>query len=211
MIDAVALRLERLPAPCARLARALAVLDGAASGTVAARLAGLDVRDTVEAAEALAAADHPAAARFVHPLVRSAVYAAIPAAERDELHGRAARLLAGADAPPEHVAAQLMRPSRARGEWAVEALRRAARAAWARGAPDAAAAFLQRAREEEMPDDERVAVLRELAAARDGDRGPGRLPVPVRGARPRHAPSGARRSPASSPARCSPRASSPTR
>ena len=48
VVDSVRLRLERLPEPCTRLARALAVLDGAASGTVAARLAGLDVRDTVD-------------------------------------------------------------------------------------------------------------------------------------------------------------------
>ena len=62
------------------------------------------------------------------------------------------------------------------GEWAVNALRRAARAAWARGAPDAAGAFLQRAREEEMPDDTRVDLLRELAATVTAVEGPAGFP-----------------------------------
>ena len=168
---------------CARLARALAVLDGAASGTVAARLAGLDVRDTVEAAEALAAADLVRDGAFVHPLVRSAVYAAIPAAERTELHARAARLLADADAPPERVAAQLAAGEPGAGEWAVEALRRAARAAWARGAPDVAARFLQRARAEDMPPAPAGRRAARARARRDRRRRPRRLPLPVRGAR----------------------------
>src|SRR3954469_16693929 len=176
VVESVTLRLERLPAPCARLARALAVLDGAASGTVAARLAGLDLRDTVQAAEALAAADLVQGGAFVHPLVRDAVYAAIPQAERAEAHARAARLLADAGAPPEPVAAQLMAGEPGEGEWAVEALRRAARAAWARGAADVAAGFLHRAREEEMPAALRVAVLRELAPAVTATEGPGGLP-----------------------------------
>ena len=57
VVDSLALRLDALPVACRALARALAVLDGAASGTVAARLAGLDVRATGEAAEALTRAD----------------------------------------------------------------------------------------------------------------------------------------------------------
>src|SRR5205823_11054446 len=111
-----------------------------------------------------------------HPLVRSAVYAAIPAAERAEAHAGAARLLADAGAPPEHVAAQLVAAEPGEGEWAVQALRRAARAAWARGAPDVAAGFLQRAREEEMSAETRVALLRELAPAVTATEGPGGFP-----------------------------------
>jgi DNA-binding CsgD family transcriptional regulator len=141
-----------------------------------ARLAGLDVRDTVEAAEALVAADLVRDGAFVHPLVRSAVQAAIPAAERAGLHGRAARLLADSGAPPEHVAAQLLAAEPGGGEWAVEALRRAARAAWARGAADVAAGFLRRAREEDMPGELRIAVLRELAPAVTATDGPAGFP-----------------------------------
>jgi DNA-binding NarL/FixJ family response regulator len=174
--DRVALRLGRLPGACGRLARALAVLDRAASGTVAARLAGLGVPETVEAAEALAAADLVRDGAFVHPLVRGAVYGAIPPGERAELHARAARLLGRAGAPPERVAAQIAAGEPGGGEWAVQALRRAARAAWARGAADVTAALLQRAREETMPAQLRVAVLRELAPAVSATDGPAGLP-----------------------------------
>jgi DNA-binding CsgD family transcriptional regulator/tetratricopeptide (TPR) repeat protein len=152
------------------------VLDGAAGGTVAARLAGLDVRDTVEAAEALAAADLVRDGAIVHPLVRSAVQAAIPAKERAELHARAARLLDDAGAPPERVAAQLMAGEPGGGEWAVQALRRAARAARARGAADVAAGLLLRAREADMPAELRIAVLRELAPAVTATDGPAGFP-----------------------------------
>ncbi len=77
VIDSIALRLDRLPAACTALARAMAVAG--AGGTIAARLAGLDVRGAVEAAEALAAADILRGDGFAHPLVQQAVYAAIPA------------------------------------------------------------------------------------------------------------------------------------
>ena len=62
-------------------------------GTIAARLAGLDVRGAVEAAEALTAADILRGDDFAHPLVRQAVYAAIGAGQRSELHAAAARLV----------------------------------------------------------------------------------------------------------------------
>ena len=61
--------------------------------------------------------------------------------------------------------------------WAAQALRTAAQAAWARGAPDVAAGFLQRAAEEELPREALVPVLRELARARIATGGPEGLPV----------------------------------
>ena len=131
----IALRLEALPPACTALAHAALSV---ANGTVAARVAGLDVATAVEAFEALARADIVRGDDFAHPLVREAVYAAIPAAERARLHLAAARLLTA----PEQVAAQLMAAGPGGGVWAVEALRTAARAAWARGAPDVAAEFL---------------------------------------------------------------------
>ena len=48
VVESVALRLEALPPACTALARALSV----ANGTVAARVAGLDVASAVEAFEA---------------------------------------------------------------------------------------------------------------------------------------------------------------
>jgi len=165
VIDSIELRLAALPAACVKLARALAVLDGP-SGTVAARLAGLDVRTAVEAFEALRAADLVRGETLAHPLVRAAVYEAIP--NRAELHAAAARLLTD----PEQVAAHLMAAGPGLGAWTVEPLRAAAARAWARGAPDEAAKLLSRAAEEEMPRAQLAAVLRELAQAEVAAFGP---------------------------------------
>ena len=86
----IQLRLGRLPAPAARLARAVAVLERAQLPRAAA-LAELDPAEAAEAADALVAAgilepERPLA--FVHPLVRAGVY--------EELAGRRAL----ARAPP---------------------------------------------------------------------------------------------------------------
>jgi DNA-binding CsgD family transcriptional regulator len=171
VIDSIAVRLDRLPAACTALARAMAVAG--AGGTIAARLAGLDVRGAVEAAEALAAADILRGDDFAHPLVQQAVYAAIGAGQRSELHAAAARLVSG----PERVAAQVMAAGPGGGVWAAQALRTAATAAWARGAPDVAATLLRRAAEEELPRDELVPLLRDLARALVAVEGPGGFPA----------------------------------
>ena len=71
-----------------------------AGGTIAARLAGLDVRGAVEAAEALAAADILRGDDFAHPLVQQAVYAAIGRGAARELHAAAARLVPGRSGSP---------------------------------------------------------------------------------------------------------------
>ena len=71
------------------------------------------------------------------------------------------------------------------GVRAARALREAADAAWARGAPETAVAYLRRATEEQLPRAELVPLLRELARALIATEGPGRLPRPARGARAR--------------------------
>ena len=171
VIESIALRLDALPPACGALARAIAVAES--GGTIAARLAGLDVRQAVEAAEALARADLLHGDGFAHPLVQQAVYAAIPAAERAELHAAAARLVSG----PERIAAHVMAGGPGGGVWAAHALRTAAQAAWARGAPEIAAGFLRRAAEEELPREALVPLLRELARALIATGGPEGLPV----------------------------------
>lgn len=171
VIESVALRLDRLPPACTALARAIAVAGS--GGTIAARLAGLDVRAAVEAAEALAAAGVLDGDGFAHPLIQQAVYAAIPAPRRAELHAAAARLVSG----PERVAAHVLAAGPGGGVWAARALRTAAAAAWARGAPDVAATLLRRAAEEDLPRDELVPLLRELARTLIATEGPGGLPV----------------------------------
>ena len=171
VVESISLRLEALPPNCVRLARAIAVAGS--GGTIAARLAGLDVRDTVEAAEALAKADILVGDGFAHPLVQQAVYASIPAAERAELHAQAAGLVTGA----ERIAAHVMAAGPGGGVRAARALREAAGAAWARGAPETAAAYLRRAAEEQLPRAELVPLLRELARALIATEGPGGFPA----------------------------------
>ena len=125
---------------------------GDSSGLPAvAALTGLDETTVARAAGELARADILRAETplgYVHPLVRDVVYLDVPAGERELQHGRAAEVLAGAGAPAEEVAAQLLHAPR-RGDGAtVELLRGAAGQAAQRGAPDSAIAYLERALDE---------------------------------------------------------------
>jgi DNA-binding CsgD family transcriptional regulator len=164
---AVGARLRRLPGSAAALARAVAVLDGAATLPLAARLADLSDAEAEHAAGALADAGllREDGAAFVHPIVRQAVYRELAPAERARAHERAARLHREEGAPRDRVAAHLLQAA-PRGEpWAVDALWAAARAALGRGAPAAAVAHLRRALAEPPPPERRAELLRELGAA----------------------------------------------
>jgi DNA-binding CsgD family transcriptional regulator len=176
VLDSVLARLRRMSPHAVRLAHALAVLDQGAQLRHAAALADLHVVDAVEAADELAWAEIVVAGdegpAFVHPLVRSAIYADVPAATRGELHLRAARMLAAEGEPPDRLVAHLV-PARSDG-WhvAVEALRAAAARAMAGGAPRTAVVCLRRALAEPPPAEDRtdvlVALARAEAAAGDG-------------------------------------------
>ena len=110
-----------------------------------ARLAGLEVDRAAEAADDLFAADLIAPERpprFVHPLLRAAVYDGLPAASRQNLHRRAAEILASNAAEPEVVAAHLLRCEPSRSTNAVKWLRAAAPLALRRGAPATAVSYL---------------------------------------------------------------------
>jgi DNA-binding CsgD family transcriptional regulator len=168
VLDSVLERLRRMSGAAMSLARALAVLDHDGQLRHAAALAGLPLGAAVEAADELAwaeilAPDEPLA--FVHPLVRSAIYADVPAATRADLHLRAARLLVDEGAPGDRVVAQLL-PARPDG-WleAVAALRAGAERALAGGAPRTAAACLRRALAEPPAVGERTEILVALAGA----------------------------------------------
>jgi class 3 adenylate cyclase/DNA-binding CsgD family transcriptional regulator len=162
----VRLRLGRLPAEAARLARVVAVLGDGAEREPAAALAELERREVAPAAAALARVDllrpEPPFA-FVHPLVRNAVYEGIPAHEREAEHARAAELLAKLGAPPERVAAQLLLALPESVPRAVELLREAARRAAAEAGLESAVRYLTRALEEPLDDEERGELLLELA------------------------------------------------
>lgn len=160
-------RIARAHGDAIRLARALAVLgDGAASSSLSA-LSGLDDRAVGAAARELVRLDivePEAPVRFIHPLVREAVYRDLTPAERAAAHERAAGVLRAEDAPPEQVAAQLMLTP-PRGEpWVARLLLDTGRAAVRRGAPDAAVAYMRRAFAEPPASDERAMALVEMGA-----------------------------------------------
>jgi DNA-binding CsgD family transcriptional regulator len=161
----VLLRIGRLPPEAARLARALAVLGDGADLRLSAEHAGLDPDAVAEAAASLVEAGILADAsplRFLHPIVRTAVYADITEPERAREHERAAALLRRRDAPQEQVAVHLLVTAPGGHPQVVATLRDAALVALSRGATDSAGAFLQRALAEPPSGDQRLDLLRQL-------------------------------------------------
>jgi DNA-binding CsgD family transcriptional regulator len=161
----VLIRLARLPAGTGPLTRAVAVLGSAATARRAARLAGLDKSGAASASDALVAASilaSNAPLRFAHPVLRTVVYEQIPAAARSLAHATAAGLLKDDGAPAEQIAAHLLNTQPDGDEWVVATLRNAATAAAARGAPDAAIAYLRRALHEPTAPELRTDLLCEL-------------------------------------------------
>ena len=171
----VLVRLARLPADAVGVARAVAVLGDSADLANVAALTELSERPVAEATAALARADilrPEAPLGFVHPLVRDAVYRDLAPAQRELLHAAAAAVLRDAGAPVEQVAAQLLAAPRRGEAWAGEALRDAGRLAVARGAAENAVAFLRRAIEEPVDEQQHAHLLLELGLAEGLTDGP---------------------------------------
>jgi DNA-binding CsgD family transcriptional regulator len=165
----VLVRLGRLHTPHAGdLARATAVLGDGASLRHACALAGVDLEAGADALDALTEAELLAPGeplRFVHPLVRAAVYSDIPEGRRALRHARAAQLLSAEHAQPELVALHHLHAPLAASRETVRVLRAAAARASANGAPAGAVRYLLRALAEPPPAEDRVAILVELASA----------------------------------------------
>jgi DNA-binding CsgD family transcriptional regulator len=165
---AVRRRIEQLPGEALGLAQAVAIGGDGAELVTAAALARLDppaaARSAadLEAIEILISDDDRVS--FRHPILRAALYGSIPSAQRGLQHARAARLLSerGSSA---RAAAQLLRTPPGGDPWVIELLRDAARGAVATGAPDTAAAYLQRALAEPPEGSARAELLRELGVA----------------------------------------------
>jgi DNA-binding CsgD family transcriptional regulator len=158
-------RARRLDPAAPELTRAAAVLGDAADLRALAALAGCDRAQAATIADGLAAAAILAAGserRFIHPLVRAAVYERMPAGRRAELHARAAEVLRDQGADAEAVAAHLLLCEPASFGAALGVLERAAADATRRGAPDSAVAYLRRALAE--PGVDRGQALRELGS-----------------------------------------------
>ena len=171
----VLLRLARLPAEAAAVARAVAVLGENADVPAVAALAELDERVAAEATSSLARAeilrpDPPLS--FVHGLVRDAIYHDLPPGERELQHARAAKMLSEAGAAPEQVASHLLTVPRRGDEWVSDLLVDAGRAALRKGAPESAVSYMTRALEEPPPEDRRAPLLMELGLAEVSTFGP---------------------------------------
>ncbi|HJT04782.1 MAG TPA: AAA family ATPase [Pseudonocardiaceae bacterium] len=168
-------RLGRLDQEVAQFVHALAVLGEGSELRLVAALAGFDVGTATAAADALLTAELLAESRplrFIHPLVHSAVYEQLAPGARAQAHARAARLLMREGAGNEQVAAQLLLCEPVGDPDAVHALRAAAAAALAGGAPDTAVGYLRRALAEPPTGSVRAAVLRELGSAEQIARDP---------------------------------------
>ena len=165
---AVALRVARLGPAAGELARAGAVLGDGAQLRHAAALAGVGLADAAAAADGLAGIgvfEPGTPLRFVHPIVRTAVYEDIPRAGRGLRHAEAARLLAAEGADLDVVCAHLLVCEPAGSAEVVERLRAAAARAVGRGAPEGAAAYLRRAMAETADVSLRAALAQELGRA----------------------------------------------
>ena len=175
IVSAVVARLEHLPKGAVELARAASVLESSARLEPARALADLgDEAATTAWTELVRAGvlepDEPL--RFVHPVVRAAIYQDLPARARGLMHRRAAQALSEHGAPIDLVAAHLLASPPAGDPWVVETLRAAARLAAERGAPRAAVTHLRRATGEPPPSALEAEVLLELGKAEAGAQEP---------------------------------------
>ncbi|MFI6094966.1 AAA family ATPase [Lentzea sp. NPDC051213] len=164
----VLLRVSRLHPAAPAFTRAVAVLGHHATLANCCRLAELSpalARSLVDSLADLGVLEDGDPLRFVHPIVRTAIYDDVPAAERSVSHAAAARVLADLHADPEAIAVHLLSTHPAGDPAVVKVLLEAARRTMSSGAPDTAAALLRRAIAEPPPDGERPEVVLALARA----------------------------------------------
>ena len=165
---AVLVRLRRLGDDAVGFVRAVAVLgDGTPIEDVCA-LAGVPPERGAQLAAALAEADiltREGPPAFVHPILRSAIYHDLSAAQRAREHRRSASLLAERGARTERIAGQLLATDPAADQWVVATLCETADEALARGAAPSAVAFLRRALREPPEREEYGVVALDLASA----------------------------------------------
>lgn len=162
---AIVRRLSTLGADATAVARAAAVAGERAPLEDIVALSGLSLAATRSALAGLADAQIvvPGGWDYVHPLVRAAVAAATPHAERDRLHRSAAGRLRERGARQAEVALHWLATAPARDADAVADLRAAAREAAAEGAAGSAVELLRRALDEDAELPDRPRLLLELA------------------------------------------------
>ncbi|WP_306319467.1 MULTISPECIES: AAA family ATPase [unclassified Streptomyces] len=161
-------RIERLGPATVHLAWACAVLGTEIAPELAANVAGLGFEDATDATDRLRMArvlKGVEPLEFVHPLIATAVYRAIPGPLRVALHGKAAQTVLDAGLGPIAAARHLLETHPEGDPWVVRQLRAAAAETVRAGAPDAARRYLARALREPPAFDDRAAVLYELGSA----------------------------------------------
>lgn len=168
-------RLTRLGTAAVRLAWAVAVLGIEATPSLTANVAGLSETETAEQVARLADARILAPPRqgdrgaqpleFLHPLIATAVYQAIPGALRVAMHGQAATVVLAAGLGSAAAGRHLLEMHPEGDSWVVRHLREAAREYLRAGAPDAGRRCLARALREPPAPEERAAVLYELGCS----------------------------------------------
>ncbi len=168
VLRTVLIRLAGLPATAGELARAISVLGPQADLPLAGELAGLDPQNARAAASALIGAEilaDDAATQFVHPLVGSAVYEAIPVPDRAAAHERVAALLQRRGSAAGVIAEHLVLAPPGGRAWVWQLLADAARASMRAGAPAVAVTYLERALVEPPDDADRPALILALGRA----------------------------------------------
>ncbi|MFE9168963.1 ATP-binding protein [Streptomyces kebangsaanensis] len=161
-------RLERLGHAAVRLAWAAAVLGTEISAELAATVAGLPPAEAQSAVDRLRLARILTGTRtleFIHPLIATAVYQAIPPATRTALHGQAAWAVADAGLGITAAARHLLETHPEGDPHTVRQLRAAAGENLRLGAPDAARRCLERALREPPAPEDRAGVLYELGCS----------------------------------------------
>ena len=161
-------RLARLSPGAGEVAKTLAVLGDGSDLSLLTGMDGSDPEATSEAIDELRASailDGGVSPRFIHPLVRNAIYADISVGQRSRSHLRAAALLRERGASPERIGTQLLATEARGAEATVETLIEAGNQALSSGAPRSAIAYLSRALQEPPPIELRAAVLDPLLTA----------------------------------------------
>ena len=134
--------LHRLDEPVRRVAYGIAVLGESAGLALIGQLLDIAPELVTRAVRLLETSGLVSAGRLRHPRIRDAILGDIPAAERRQIHQRAAESLYCDGAAPRSVAAHLV-ASDGDAPWAVTVLRDAAHDALAASEPETAAACLR--------------------------------------------------------------------